>query len=134
MTIKRNPASMSKADEKKLYREFILATPESSYLRTVLNDSREFVFGNIDNDIAWPVWKRSRQIDRDIAKSKKELTALKTSAREAKEELLRIQREAREARREHDAVLRTTEHFLDSIAEETRSIARKLHMPKKDNR
>ena len=125
--LKRNPARMSKAGEKNLYREFILATPEDSYLRDVLTDSRDFVFGNIDNDIAWPMSEHARQYDRDVRDSLEKLKKLKAEIRGAKAELNKVEGEVRYAKRQNARVLDTTRKFLDSIANETSIVRNELN-------
>jgi hypothetical protein len=115
IALPRNPRPMSKAEEKELYREFILATPEDSYLRTVLKDSQSFVFGNIDNDIAWPVYEQARLIDQEIRSATLEYKAIKEKVTAARKELETVQREVRYAKQDHARVLSDTKTFLDKI-------------------
>lgn len=112
---------MSKAEEKNLYRELILATPEDSYLRTVLQDSQGFIFGNIDNDIAWPVYERSRIIDQDIRTSTETLKSLKEQITAARKELAKAEAEVRYAKQSQARVLSDTQEFLDKIETAQRS-------------
>lgn len=135
MTLKRNPAPTDKAGEKKLYRELVLATPEDSYLRTVLNESREFIFGNIDNDIAWPVQERVRYVDANIEASKAKLAELKSQIAASEKHLKSVRSETyREESRFHETVSKTTEFLesIESVKSCLRAATRNVETSKKD--
>lgn len=108
---------MDKASEKELYESFVDACPRDSYLRDVLTESRDFVFGNIDNDVSWPLYETARGLSRDIAESEERLAALKQKLEAAESDLRTLRRQKDQAEFERrDAACKTAE-WLDAMSE-----------------
>lgn len=120
--LKRGLPPLDKAGEKELYRQFILATPVDSYLRTVLTDSRDFIFNNMDADLAWPVQERVTIIDRAIEDSKAKLADVSRKICDAKEELNEVKREIRWRHQEFLDLVEKSRQFLESIDAERRAV------------
>jgi septal ring factor EnvC (AmiA/AmiB activator) len=126
ISLPRNPKPTNKAGEKTLYRELILATPEDSYLRTVLTKSLGFVFGNIDNDVTWPLQEQCRYIEQNIDGAKTQLAKLKTEIAAQEAALKRLDREVNFAKRERCETLQAANKFLTAIEDQARSIRSEL--------
>ena len=122
----RNPPPMSKAEEKNLYRQFILATPEDSYLRGVLVGSRDFIFNNIDCDVVWPVYEQVRQTDKWIRELEARRKKVATDLHELEERKRKLVNEIKYLESDRNQCLLKTREFLDSISEESNAIHRRL--------
>ena len=108
---------MNKASEKELYESFVDACPRESYLRDVLTQSRDFVFGNIDNDIAWPLYETARVLSREIAEGEAKLTAVKQELAAAVADLRTLQHQKNQAEFERRAAATQTAEWLDAMSE-----------------
>ena len=119
--------TLSKADEKQLYSDFLATLPVESYIANVLSESREFVFRNIDDDIIWPLSDHARTIDNEIRHSQRHHKTVMEELTRDTLRLQKVQRELEDARRERDAVLNSAMAFIDATDEARRTIQREIN-------
>ena len=118
--------TLSKADEKQLYSDFLATLPVESYIANVLSESREFVFRNIDDDIIWPLSDHARTIDNEIRHSQRQHKVVMDELDRDTLRLQKIQREVEAAKRERDEILNSAVAFLDATSEARRAIQREI--------
>lgn len=119
--------TLSKADEKQLYSDFLVTLPAGSYIESVLSESRDFVFRNIDDDIIWPLSDHARTIDNEIRHSQRQHKTVMEELTRDTLRLQKVQRELEDARRERDAVLNSAMAFIDATDEARRTIQREIN-------